>query len=182
MIVLLWLNTFAVSTSPALFFKNHVCFFLSSSKKNKNNSIVFNHNTTQHNTTQQNNTIQYKTIQNNTIQYNTTQHNTAKQNNTKQYNTIQYNTIQYNTKHKKIHTKDAITRVMYEVCEDAVKDGVRYMEVRFSPILHTRLGMSLSQVMEAICHGKLQLFFFSQKLFNHKKKKKRLKRIFFKKE
>jgi adenosine deaminase len=47
----------------------------------------------------------------------------------------------------------AITRVMYEICEDAVADGVRYLEVRFSPILHTREGMNLSQVMEAICEG-----------------------------
>jgi adenosine deaminase len=57
---------------------------------------------------------------------------------------------------------------MYEVCEDAVADGVKYLEVRFSPILHTKQGMSLSQVtlisfihcsysflkvMEAICEG-----------------------------
>jgi adenosine deaminase len=47
----------------------------------------------------------------------------------------------------------AITRVMYEVCEDAFNDGVRYLEVRFSPILHTIEGASLSQVMEAICEG-----------------------------
>jgi adenosine deaminase len=47
----------------------------------------------------------------------------------------------------------AITRAMFEVCEDAVNDGVRYLEVRFSPILHTREGMSLSQVMDAICEG-----------------------------
>jgi adenosine deaminase len=44
---------------------------------------------------------------------------------------------------------------MYETCEDAVADGVRYLEVRFSPILHTKEGMSLSQVMEAICEGQL---------------------------
>lgn len=72
---------------------------------------------------------------------------------------------------------DAITRVMYEVylrssflirikvCEDAVKDGVSYLgtkihtfheliaEVRFSPILHIQEGLSLSQIMEAICEG-----------------------------
>eukprot|EP01125_Pyxidicula_operculata_P010697 TRINITY_DN3522_c0_g2_i1.p1 TRINITY_DN3522_c0_g2~~TRINITY_DN3522_c0_g2_i1.p1 ORF type:complete len:537 (-),score=82.12 TRINITY_DN3522_c0_g2_i1:769-2379(-) len=47
----------------------------------------------------------------------------------------------------------AITRAMYEVCEDAMKDGVRYLEVRFSPILHVREGLSLSGVMEAICEG-----------------------------
>lgn len=32
---------------------------------------------------------------------------------------------------------------MYEVAEDAFVDGVRYLEVRFSPILHTREGLSL---------------------------------------
>jgi adenosine deaminase len=47
----------------------------------------------------------------------------------------------------------AITRALYEVCEDAVKDGVRYIEVRFSPILHVRGGLSLSGVMEAIVQG-----------------------------
>lgn len=62
---------------------------------------------------------------------------------------------------------DAITRAMYEVriictlgsglidllqaCEDAAKDGVRYLEVRFSPILHVNEGASLSSVMEAVC-------------------------------
>lgn len=36
---------------------------------------------------------------------------------------------------------------MFEVAEDAVKDGVKYLEVRFSPVLHTE-HLSLSQVME----------------------------------
>ena len=40
----------------------------------------------------------------------------------------------------------ALTRCMYEVCEDAVADGVRYLEIRFSPILHMREGMSMSAV------------------------------------
>jgi len=47
----------------------------------------------------------------------------------------------------------ALTRVMYEVCEDAHKDGVRYLEVRFSPILHTKEGLSLSTIMEAVIQG-----------------------------
>eukprot|EP00727_Mastigamoeba_balamuthi_P003287 m51a1_g12956 adenosine deaminase, putative (617) ;mRNA; r:9-2984 len=47
----------------------------------------------------------------------------------------------------------AITRVMYEVCEDAWRDGVKYLEVRFSPIEHTQQGLSLASVMEAICEG-----------------------------
>eukprot|EP01112_Ceratiomyxa_fruticulosa_P016878 TRINITY_DN515_c0_g6_i2.p1 TRINITY_DN515_c0_g6~~TRINITY_DN515_c0_g6_i2.p1 ORF type:complete len:791 (+),score=159.06 TRINITY_DN515_c0_g6_i2:740-3112(+) len=48
----------------------------------------------------------------------------------------------------------AITRVMYEVCEDAVRDGVRYLEVRFSPVLHILESLSLSAVMDAVVEGK----------------------------
>jgi len=47
----------------------------------------------------------------------------------------------------------ALTRVMYEVCEDSWNDGVRYLEIRFSPILHINEGLSLGGVMEAVCEG-----------------------------
>mmetsp|Transcript_37227 Transcript_37227/g.93455 ORF Transcript_37227/g.93455 Transcript_37227/m.93455 type:complete len:777 (-) Transcript_37227:4561-6891(-) len=49
----------------------------------------------------------------------------------------------------------AITRVMYEVAQDAAADGVRYLEVRFSPVLHTEGGMGLSQVMRAVVEGQV---------------------------
>jgi adenosine deaminase len=42
----------------------------------------------------------------------------------------------------------AITRVMYELCEDCVDDGITYAEVRFSPILHTLETLTLSAGME----------------------------------
>ena len=42
---------------------------------------------------------------------------------------------------------------MYEICEDAWNDGVKYLEVRFSPILHLQQGLSLGGVMEAVCEG-----------------------------
>ncbi|EGG18123.1 adenosine deaminase [Cavenderia fasciculata] len=48
---------------------------------------------------------------------------------------------------------DSITRIFYEMCEDAINDGVTYLEVRFSPVLHTEKGLSLSAVMEAVCEG-----------------------------
>jgi len=47
----------------------------------------------------------------------------------------------------------ALTRAMYEVCEDSWNDGVRYLEIRFSPILHIEQGLSLGGVMEAVCEG-----------------------------
>mgnify|MGYP002385488099 CR=1 FL=1 len=38
----------------------------------------------------------------------------------------------------------ALTRVMYELCEDCVADGITYAEIRFSPILHTLEELNLS--------------------------------------
>lgn len=43
---------------------------------------------------------------------------------------------------------------MYELCEDAVADGVKYLEIRFSPILHINHGLALSTVMESVCEAK----------------------------
>ncbi|KNC48558.1 adenosine deaminase [Thecamonas trahens ATCC 50062] len=48
----------------------------------------------------------------------------------------------------------ALTRMFFEACEDAVADGLRYVEIRFAPILHVNELMSLTQVMEAVCEGK----------------------------
>ena len=47
----------------------------------------------------------------------------------------------------------AITRIFYEACEDAVKDGITYLELRFAPALHTRNGHSYSQILQAAIDG-----------------------------
>ena len=47
----------------------------------------------------------------------------------------------------------AIERVAYEMVEDAAKDNVRYLEVRYCPHLSTRLGLSLAAVLEAELKG-----------------------------
>jgi len=54
---------------------------------------------------------------------------------------------------KVLQRQYALTRVMYEICEDCWNDGIRYVEIRFSPILHTNEGLSLGSVMEAVCEG-----------------------------
>jgi len=46
-----------------------------------------------------------------------------------------------------------LERAVFEMCEDAFMDGVNYLEIRFGPILHTKNGMSLSQVMDAVVSG-----------------------------
>ncbi len=48
---------------------------------------------------------------------------------------------------------DAIERIAYELCEDAAAESVRYMEIRYSPILLTREGLPLPETVEAPLRG-----------------------------
>jgi len=52
-----------------------------------------------------------------------------------------------------LQTPEAIERVAYEMVEDASRDGIRYMEVRFCPALGCREGLSLQEVVEAELRG-----------------------------
>ncbi|MDB4940572.1 MAG: Adenosine deaminase [Labilithrix sp.] len=52
-----------------------------------------------------------------------------------------------------LQTADALTRAAYELAEDAARENVRYMEVRYSPMLHTRHGLALTMVVEAVLEG-----------------------------
>lgn len=49
--------------------------------------------------------------------------------------------------------EDALYRVAYELAEDAARENVRYMEVRYAPMLHTRQGLKLTSVVEAVLEG-----------------------------
>ncbi|HEX6058879.1 MAG TPA: adenosine deaminase [Gemmatimonadaceae bacterium] len=48
---------------------------------------------------------------------------------------------------------DALERIAYELAEDAARDGVRYLEVRYAPVLNVRGGLSLDEAIEAPLHG-----------------------------
>jgi adenosine deaminase len=48
---------------------------------------------------------------------------------------------------------DALTRAAYELARDCAAEKVLYLEVRYSPILHTRKGLKLTQVMNAVLDG-----------------------------
>jgi adenosine deaminase len=52
-----------------------------------------------------------------------------------------------------LQTASALRRVAYELGIDAASEGVRYMEVRYSPMLHTRHGLSITTVVEAVLEG-----------------------------
>jgi adenosine deaminase len=52
-----------------------------------------------------------------------------------------------------IQHADALERVAYELCRDAAAENVRYMEIRYSPILHTDAGLPLPETVEAPLRG-----------------------------
>jgi adenosine deaminase len=52
-----------------------------------------------------------------------------------------------------MQTEEGIYRVAYELGEDAARENVRYMEVRYAPILHTRRGLPLPNIVEAALEG-----------------------------
>jgi adenosine deaminase len=52
-----------------------------------------------------------------------------------------------------LQTPEAVERVAYEMVEDAARDNVRYLEVRYCPHLSQRKGMTLDEVMEAELRG-----------------------------
>jgi adenosine deaminase len=49
--------------------------------------------------------------------------------------------------------REALERIAFELIEDAAADGVRYMEVRYAPVLSTRQGMSMVDAVEATLAG-----------------------------
>lgn len=55
-----------------------------------------------------------------------------------------------------LQTPAALSRAAYELAEDNAAENVRYLEVRYSPILHVDEGLSLDAVNEAVLDGLTQ--------------------------
>ena len=54
---------------------------------------------------------------------------------------------------KAMQERDALTRVAYELVEDAAREHVVYQEVRFSPLFHTSHAMTWSEIVDAVLDG-----------------------------
>lgn len=63
-----------------------------------------------------------------------------------------------------LQTKASLVRATYELAEDCANENIRYLEIRFSPILHIEKGLSLPQVVDAVLEGKKN----AEKKFNIK--------------
>lgn len=47
----------------------------------------------------------------------------------------------------------SVERIAYELCEDAAAENIRWLEVRYSPILHIQKGMKIMDNLEAVIRG-----------------------------
>ncbi len=52
-----------------------------------------------------------------------------------------------------LQSPDHLERAAYELARDNLDEGVRYVEVRFAPQLHTRRGFPMEEVVRAVCRG-----------------------------
>ena len=46
-----------------------------------------------------------------------------------------------------------IEKIVFELMEDALFENVKYMEIRFAPVLHTKNGMSQKEVIQSAING-----------------------------
>lgn len=52
-----------------------------------------------------------------------------------------------------MQTAESLERIAYELAEDAARENVRYLEVRYCPALHTRDRLSLTDAVDAPLRG-----------------------------
>jgi adenosine deaminase len=52
-----------------------------------------------------------------------------------------------------LQTEEALYRAAYELAMDCAAENVRYLEVRYAPVLHTRRGLKPTTILEAVLDG-----------------------------
>lgn len=54
---------------------------------------------------------------------------------------------------KLMQSKENLERIAYELIEDSYKENIKYIEIRFAPLLHLEKGLKISSVIESILKG-----------------------------
>jgi len=52
-----------------------------------------------------------------------------------------------------LQTEEALYRAAYELAVDSAAENVRYLEVRYAPLLHTRQGLKSTSIVDAVLLG-----------------------------
>lgn len=55
-----------------------------------------------------------------------------------------------------MQSKENLKRITFELFEDAAKENIKYMEVRFAPLLHTQKGLEIAEIIQAVLDGMKQ--------------------------
>lgn len=55
-----------------------------------------------------------------------------------------------------MQTESALKRIAFELFEDAAQENVKYLEVRFAPLLHINNGLTLDQIISSVIAGMQQ--------------------------
>lgn len=54
---------------------------------------------------------------------------------------------------KVMQNEESLERIAFEVYEDAALENIKYMEVRFAPVFHTKNGLSLNKIISSVLKG-----------------------------
>lgn len=54
---------------------------------------------------------------------------------------------------KVLQTKENLRRSAFELLEDASKENIKYIEIRFAPIFHIKKGLKLEEIIESVIEG-----------------------------
>jgi adenosine deaminase len=49
--------------------------------------------------------------------------------------------------------RDALERIAFELAEDAAEENIRYLEIRYSPVLHQKNGLKLTEIVDSVLEG-----------------------------
>lgn len=52
-----------------------------------------------------------------------------------------------------MQSKESLKRVAYELMEDSAKENIKYIEIRFAPLLHTNKGLTSEDIIQSVLEG-----------------------------
>jgi len=52
-----------------------------------------------------------------------------------------------------MQSKDSLRRITFELLEDSAQENVKYIEVRFAPLLHTAGGLTVEEIIQSVIDG-----------------------------
>ncbi|MBF8984087.1 adenosine deaminase [Lutibacter sp. B2] len=54
---------------------------------------------------------------------------------------------------KIMQSEESLRRISYELLEDVSKENIKYIEVRFAPLLHMEKGLTVEEIIESVLNG-----------------------------